>query len=750
MKFSRLCAALAGLLMLAGVLVQAALAPAAHALSPTGPWLGAAGPQAAHQFYGYPYPNAPDCQEDAKHPGKNCGSADLDSWGFYQGQCTSWAAYRLNQLTGAGFTNTYKLPTGQRWGDALHWATAAHTAGLTVNSTPAAGSIAWYSSDHVAVVEQVNSPTSIVISEMNVDYHDGFAVHTVTAGSGGTSAGSGWPTQFIHVKDLPKTLPAEPGALAPTNVTGTSAVLHWTDNSTNEDGFWTQYKVVGASSWTTGPTAPANAVSVPVTGLTRGIHYIFQVGAHNSVGTHWSAYIYVNTVPLPAEPTNVKAVATGGRSVALTWTDNSNNETSFVTQYEVAGSNSWHGAQSAGANQTSVTVTGLSPNTKYVFQVGAQNVAGTHWSPYSNTVSTPQVLPAQPGSPRVTSATGVSETLAWTDASDNESAFYSQYKPVGSTNWTAGPSVGANVTSLTVPGLKNGTEYVFQVGAHNSAGTHWSAYFYGWTQALPGEPTGGAAAMGATTATLTWQDNSNNENGFYTQYQVTGATSWTAGPSVGPNVTSVTIPGLSPSTKYTFQVGAENSVGTHWSAYFYGQTAAQAPPPAYHAGRQVSIDSHATGGVSGHTGPGNSYAAGPTRPVNSAIWIVCYVNGQSITGPYNTTTIWDLSDDGYYYTDAWLYTGTNGAAVPPCALRTVTIDSHATGGVSGHTGPGNAYAAGPTHAANTQITIACYVDGQSITGPYNTTTIWDLAVGGYYYTDAWLYTGTNGAAVPHC
>jgi len=42
------------------------------------------------------------------------------------------------------------------------------------------------------------------------------------------------------------------------------------------------------------------------------------------------------------------------------------------------------------------------------------------------------------------------------------------------------------------------------------------------------------------------------------------------------------------------------------------------------------------------------------------------VTGQSITGPYDTTTMWDLSNDGYYYTDAWLYTDTNGAAVPHC------------------------------------------------------------------------------------
>ena len=173
-------------------------------------------------------------------------------------------------------------------------------------------------------------------------------------------------------------------------------------------------------------------------------------------------------------------------------------------------------------------------------------------------------------------------------------------------------------------------------------------------------------------------------------------------------------------------------------------------PAPYHAGRQVTIDKHATGGVSGHKGPANSYATGSTHPANSTLWIVCYVNGQSIKGPYDTTTIWDLSDDGYYYTDAWLYTGINGPAVPRCALKTVTVDKHATGGVSGHKGPANSYATGPTRAKNTSITIACYVNGQSIKGPYDTTTIWDLANDGYYYTDAWLYTGTNGAAVPRC
>src|SRR5258708_23344774 len=44
---------------------------------------------------GYPYPNAPDCNEQT---GANCVG---DKWGFVQGQCHSWVAYRLNELNAA-------------------------------------------------------------------------------------------------------------------------------------------------------------------------------------------------------------------------------------------------------------------------------------------------------------------------------------------------------------------------------------------------------------------------------------------------------------------------------------------------------------------------------------------------------------------------------------------------------------------------------------------------------------------------
>lgn len=148
-----------------------------------GTWLGTSGPVAANRYYGYPDATPSQCT--------NGGACQVDRWGFYWGQCTSWVAYRLNQLvTGLGFQNNYR---GQHFGAASNWGYAAQHLGI-YNHTPARGAVAWYSSGHVAYVEQVNSPTSVVISEMNIDYKNGFRVRTITTASG-------WPTGFIHIHD---------------------------------------------------------------------------------------------------------------------------------------------------------------------------------------------------------------------------------------------------------------------------------------------------------------------------------------------------------------------------------------------------------------------------------------------------------------------------------------------------------------------------------------------------------------------
>src|SRR4051812_9781632 len=100
---------------------------------------------------GYPYPAAPDCNE---RTGANCVN---DQWGFTQGQCHSWAAYRVNamnraELGGRRFDASFRQPSGRHWGGGGAWADDARRAGLRVDGTPAVGAVAWWSANggHVA------------------------------------------------------------------------------------------------------------------------------------------------------------------------------------------------------------------------------------------------------------------------------------------------------------------------------------------------------------------------------------------------------------------------------------------------------------------------------------------------------------------------------------------------------------------------------------------------------------------------
>lgn len=119
----------------------------------------------------------------------------VDEWLFYNRNCTSFAAWRLNSANGVDFDNNYKSPD-RRWGNAKTWGTTAKKAGIKVDNVPRVGSIAWRDTGtygHVAWVAKVNGDGTIVIEEYN------------TSVKGGYSTSTQWSdayTGFIHVKDL--------------------------------------------------------------------------------------------------------------------------------------------------------------------------------------------------------------------------------------------------------------------------------------------------------------------------------------------------------------------------------------------------------------------------------------------------------------------------------------------------------------------------------------------------------------------
>jgi len=114
-----------------------------------------------------------------------------DPWLFFNRECTSFVAWRLNHTNGVAFTNYYG---GPRWSNASNWQYAAMHGNISipVNSTPAVGAIAWFAAGHVAWVSDVNG-SSVTIEEYNYGYTGTYHSRTIAAGS---------VSAFIHVKDL--------------------------------------------------------------------------------------------------------------------------------------------------------------------------------------------------------------------------------------------------------------------------------------------------------------------------------------------------------------------------------------------------------------------------------------------------------------------------------------------------------------------------------------------------------------------
>ncbi|TIC83837.1 CHAP domain-containing protein [Nocardioides sp. GY 10113] len=120
----------------------------------------------------------------------------VDPWRFYNRECTSWVAWKLNNNNHVQFSNNMTGPNGKsgHFGNAGNWHTNAAAIGYTVNGTPKRGAIAEWSG-HVAWVLQVNSDGSIVIEEYNYGYTGLYNKRTVTRSNG-------WPSWFIHIRDL--------------------------------------------------------------------------------------------------------------------------------------------------------------------------------------------------------------------------------------------------------------------------------------------------------------------------------------------------------------------------------------------------------------------------------------------------------------------------------------------------------------------------------------------------------------------
>ena len=163
-----------------------------------------------------------------------------------------------------------------------------------------------------------------------------------------------------------------------------------------------------------------------------------------------------------------------------------------------------------------------------------------------------------PSNLRATSVTGTEVNLAWNDNSNNETGFRIERSSDG-TNFTTVGTVAANQTTFTDLPAQGG-QYTYRIRSFNAQSTSVPSNSILISFRVPLAPTN-ARITGVTidSATLAWNDNSNNETGFRIERSVDG-TNWTVVTTTAANVTTFTNSGLTANT-YRYRVLAVNAEG---------------------------------------------------------------------------------------------------------------------------------------------------------------------------------------------
>ena len=332
-------------------------------------------------------------------------------------------------------------------------------------------------------------------------------------------------------------------------------------------------------------SAPADATSIVVTGLTNGTAYRFQISATNAEGTGALSPPSTEVTPLapvlvdpPGAPT-IGTPTAGDGLATVRWSPPTSDGGGPISAYfvHVFQGDTQVGSAYAYGNPGMLDVTGLTNGTAYSFTVSAYNEAGTGAPSERSLVVTPTgplAAPGVPGAPAIAkvTASNSSATLSWTaPASDGGAAITGyQVRSYSGTTLTKTQSVPSTSSSVTVTGLTNGRAYTFDVSAINAVGTgapsaRSASVTPAAPTATPGAPTIGTATAGNAAATVRWTAPTANGGSAITGYTVRAYSAGTTAArtqTVTGTSTSAVVTGLTNKTAYTFDVSAINRIGT--------------------------------------------------------------------------------------------------------------------------------------------------------------------------------------------
>ena len=181
--------------------------------------------------------------------------------------------------------------------------------------------------------------------------------------------------------------PAAPSGLT-ASISGALVVLTWQDRSPNETSFHIERcEGSGCTAFAPLGVMPGNFTSYTDYSVPAGRSLGYRVRASNAAGySTYSNIARVVTPGPPAAPANLTAAALSRRSIGLSWTNGTTDQTQVrIERCTGSGCTSFAQVAAVAGTATTFTDAGLAARTTYRYRVRAHNALGD--SPPSNTAS---------------------------------------------------------------------------------------------------------------------------------------------------------------------------------------------------------------------------------------------------------------------------------------------------------------------------------------------------------------------------
>lgn len=277
------------------------------------------------------------------------------------------------------------------------------------------------------------------------------------------------PSSVVQATALSPTTFDAPTALVATAVDDGQIRIHWTDNSTSENGYQVEYKPTADASWLSlGAIQAGITFDISSTGFLPSTSYSFRVRAYKEspvTFTNYSNTASATTKPVQA-PTGLVVKPESDGAFSFEWVDTSSLEEGVELQSQT-GTGDFISLGTVPANTTKTgTVPGFNLDTDYQFRVRAyRTVAGSLvYTDFSNVVTIRSTLLATPTAFAGTAASDSSIALTWNDLSARESGYQVDWREFGATDYST-KAVASNSKSYTLTGLKPGKTYELRLRA---------------------------------------------------------------------------------------------------------------------------------------------------------------------------------------------------------------------------------------------------------------------------------------------